>query len=120
MAKLLHKAEQQGILDVYLVRVTHHEWLQIPQDRLGYPKCSRETDSEVTDSKTSIKDWRRLDGSKLAWKQELLRKQRVDCILQVACWSPRDVPSVASACTVHAWNCQDCPPVQLSIVAITP
>ena len=83
MAKLLHQAEQQGILDVYLVRVTHHEWLQVPQNWLGYPKCTRENDAEVIDSNTSIYGWRRLDGSKLDQKRELLKTQRVDCILQV-------------------------------------
>lgn len=83
MAELLHTAEQQGVLEVYLVRVTHHEWLRVPQNRLGYPKCTRENDAKVIDSKTSIYGWRRLDGSKLDRKRELLKKQRVDCILQV-------------------------------------
>ena len=102
MAKLLHKAEQQGMLDVFLVRVTHHEWLQVPQDRLGYLKHSRENDSEVTDSKTSVRGWRRLDGSKLDRKQELLRKQRVDCVLQVLFGYLSDEQSVVPTCTIQA------------------
>lgn len=101
MAKLLHKAEQQGVLDVYLVRVKHHEWLQVPQDRLGYLKCSRENDSKVVDSKTSIYGWRHLDGSKLDWKQELLRKQKVDCILQVLLRYLRDGLSVVPRSTIQ-------------------
>ena len=31
IARLLFEAEQQGVLDVYLAKLTHQEWLEVPQ-----------------------------------------------------------------------------------------
>ena len=88
MANLLHKAEQQGILDVYLVKVTHHEVFEYSYNEYTCDRDRRESDCELQDSETYIHDWRRLDGSEPEWEKECLHIVRdggegTDCILQV-------------------------------------
>ena len=94
MASLLQEAEQQGILDVYLAKLTHHEWLSVPQKRIGYIKNNRERDSELLRRETTVHHWRRLDDSKPGFKEEVLDDQEHDCILQVSL----DAPSIQ-----HEW-----------------
>ena len=69
MASLLQEAEQQGILDVYLAKHTHHEWLSVPQNRIGYIKNTRERDSELLKRETTVYHWRRLDTASPASKR---------------------------------------------------
>ena len=84
MACLLKKAEQQGLIDVFSVKVFHHEWLSFPQNRPGYPKYDRESDTTVDCSETKVNDWMRLDGSKPGYVEETLNTDKGDCILQVS------------------------------------
>ena len=81
MAKLLQEAEEQGILDVYLAKITRRQWLSVPPDRIGYPRHNRNDDAEA-DSETTVQRWTRLDGSKASMKAETLQ-DKPDCILQV-------------------------------------
>lgn len=86
MAKLLHKAEQQGILDVLLVRVTLHEECEVVKSRPGHP-LNRQQNTEVKLSDWAIHDWRSLDGSQPGWVGGDLHRSMndgQDYILQVA------------------------------------
>ena len=85
MARLLQEAQQQGLLDVYLVMVTNHEWLSVPQNRIGYCKYDRALDAEVESSENTCDHWRGLDGSKPEWEpqDETLKLGNQDLILQV-------------------------------------
>ena len=89
MASLLREAAQQGILDVHLVMLTHHQWLTVPQDRVGYGRFDRDEDAKVQDSETTVEQWTRLDGSQPEWEKEKLDKKS-DRILQVRShvWGP--------------------------------
>ncbi len=60
VASVLAEAEQLGLIDVSLVMVTRHEWLQVNQ-RFG---CS------VEEQETTANHWMRLDGSKQVLTQE--------------------------------------------------
>lgn len=85
MANLLHKAEQAGVLDVFLVKVTHQEFLEVMNGRYGIPKDGLHV--EVKNDETFVHDWTRLDDSKPGWEQEQLHWTHCggsDCILQVA------------------------------------
>ena len=82
MASLLAEAEQQGLIDVFLVMVTCHEWLDVPEVQKDYSKANQVSGVEVY-QKTIVDNWRRLDGSSLEWKRELLDTDKGDCILQV-------------------------------------
>ena len=64
MADFLLDAEAQGLIDVFLVTVTHHQWLSVPRNRIGYPKSDKERDSKVNNSETTVNHWRHFDGSK--------------------------------------------------------
>ena len=83
MAKLLQQAQQQGILDVYLVKITHHDRLEVPKNRPGCPS-NRDEESEVKQREISIHGWRRLDGSQPGWGEQTLQHEEEDFILQVA------------------------------------
>ena len=83
MASLLVEAEQQGLIDVFLVMVTRQETLFVPEDQKGYSKADRVYSAEVYQQQTTVGNWRRLDGSNPQWKQELLDLEKGDCILQV-------------------------------------
>ncbi len=83
MASLLAEAEQQGLIDVFLVMVTRNEWLLVPEDRKDYSKADRVYGAEVYHQQTTVDHWRRLDGTIPEWKQELLDLEKSDCILQV-------------------------------------
>ena len=84
VANLLKEAQQQGLLDVYLVMVTHHEWLSVPPNRLGYPKVDRESDAEVERTNITCDHWRGLDGSKPDWEpqEQTLKLSDRNLILQ--------------------------------------
>ncbi len=83
MASLLAEAEQQGLIDVFLVMVTRHEALEVPADRKDCSMADRVDGAEVYQQQTTVDHWRRLDGTNPEWKQELLEFERGDCILQV-------------------------------------
>lgn len=82
MVSLLAEAEQQDLVDVFLVMVTHQG--QVPQHRRGHPKAGRLHDAELEDQETTVDHWRRLDGSEPGRKQESLDTEKGDCILQVS------------------------------------
>ena len=86
MAKLLHKAEQQGILDVLLVRVTLLQECSVGKSWPGQP-INRQENSEAKVSDWELDDWRRLDGSQPGWVEGDLHRVMdagQDFILQVA------------------------------------
>ena len=110
MATLLQEAQQQGILKVHLAMLTHRQSLTVPVDEVGYLKHDRERDAEVRSSKTTVGNWRRLDGSKPDLEEETLI-HRYDCILQASSLSgdctlsglPRVTPCQEVA------HCMGCP-----------
>jgi len=81
MASLLAQAEQQGLIDVFLVMVTR-QGLSVLQHQRGQSKADQFY-GELEDQKTTVDHWRRLDGSEPAWEQESLDSEKGDCILQV-------------------------------------
>ena len=86
MADLLLDAEAQGLIDVFLVTVTHHAWLSVPRNQIGYPKNDRERDSVVDDCETTVNHWKHFDGStRIGWKEEIVATDMGDHILQVTC-----------------------------------
>lgn len=84
IAKLLTEAEQQGILDAHLAKITHHEECEVPQNRIGYPKHDRAYDSELTCCDTTASHWRRLDGSQPEWKVRSVDFDDTDDLLQAS------------------------------------
>ena len=84
MASLLQEAQQQGVLDVHLVMVSHYEQCAIPQDQPGHRKKDRDLESELLDCQMTVGHWRQLDGSKPGWKRGTLDMQKLDGILQVS------------------------------------
>ena len=80
VVNLLEKAQQQGLIDVYLVMVTHHEWLSVPSNHID-----RDSD-EVEQSEITCEHWRRLDGSKPDWEPQkhTLELSHQDVIVQAS------------------------------------
>ena len=74
IAGLLWEAEQQDLIDVFLVRVTHHQWLVNALHNW-------DEEFEVADSETYVDDWRSLSGKKPGWTDEYTSHR--DTILQV-------------------------------------
>ena len=83
MADFLQQAEQQGLIDVFVVTLTRHEWLSVPQNRSGHPKSDKERDAVLDEVVTTVSHWRRLDGHRPGWKEETINTDMADCILQV-------------------------------------
>lgn len=77
IAGLLWKAEQQDLIDVFLVRVTHHQWLVNALHNW-------DEEFEVADSETYVDDWRSLSGKKPGWTDEYTSHR--DTILQGEDW----------------------------------
>ena len=82
MASLLAEAEQQGLIDVFLVMVTGQGTSALQRQK-GQSKADQFC-GEMESQTTYTDHWRRLDGSGLAWEQECLGLEKGDCILQVA------------------------------------
>ena len=82
MASLLAEAEQQGLIDVFLVMVTGQGTSALQRQK-GQSKADQFR-GEMESQTTYTNHWRRLDGSGLAWEQECLGLEKGDCILQVA------------------------------------
>lgn len=82
MASLLAEAQQQGLVDVFLVMVTRQGTSALQRQK-GQSKADQFC-GEMESQTTTIDHWRRLDGSELAWEQERLGLNVGDCILQVA------------------------------------
>ena len=85
---LLAEAEQQGLIDVFLVMVTRQGISNLQRQR-GQSKANQFY-GELESQTTYVDHWRGLDGSELAWEQESLGLEKGDCILQV--------PSLVSLC----------------------
>lgn len=70
MASVLQEAEQQGILDVYLAKITHHSQHEVVH-RMAWQRGRADTETaHELFSETSVSDWRKLDGSKPGWEQQ--------------------------------------------------
>lgn len=54
MASLLAEAEQQGLIDVFLVMVTRHKALEVPADRKDCSKADRVDGAEVYLQQTTV------------------------------------------------------------------
>ena len=72
MGQVLQVAEQQQILDVYLVMVTHED----------YCSCHY-GEAEVEDSESRVTRWRTLDGVDPGWPLDEMDVFGKDSILQV-------------------------------------
>jgi hypothetical protein len=81
MASLLAEAEQQGLIDVFLVMVTSTGF-SAPHRQLGRSKADGFCGISEH-QKTTVAHWRRLDGSETALEEETLDLENGDCILQV-------------------------------------
>ena len=84
MARLLQEAEQQGLVDVFLVIVTHHAWFCAPHHCCRNCKQHSISEATVTKRETTVDKWTRLDDDDVDWKQETLDTDKGDCILQVS------------------------------------
>ncbi|DBB06172.1 TPA: hypothetical protein ACH3X3_009724 [Trebouxia sp. C0006] len=84
MASLLAEAEQQGLIDVFLVMVTSTGF-SAPHRQLGRSKADGFYGISEH-QKTTVAHWRRLDGSETALEEETLDLESGDCILQGANW----------------------------------
>lgn len=81
MGQVLQAAEQQQILDVYLVIVTHKElW------------ASHYGEAERQESESQVTSWRTLDGGDPGWPPDDMAVYGNDSVLQVkvastGCWN---------------------------------
>ena len=111
MATFLQQAEQQGLVDVFVVTLTRQEWLSMPRNRIGYSKSDKERDAVLNEAETTIENWRRLDGKKPGWAEEEIDTDKGDCILQVnvILWT------IQQPCVYVSHNCKkgdfDCQPI---------
>lgn len=63
MASLLAEAQQQGLIDVFLVMVTLEESFNVPDRQRGLSEADRLDDAEFEDQDYTVDHWRHLDGS---------------------------------------------------------
>lgn len=76
MASLLAEAEQQHLIDVFLVMVTQ----VVPRDR-QIEQCPKA--NLLYGGRTTVSHWRLLDGTDPKWRHESINLEEGDCILQV-------------------------------------
>ncbi|DBA68337.1 TPA: hypothetical protein ACH3X2_013648 [Trebouxia sp. C0005] len=79
MASLLAEAEQQHLIDVFLVMVTQ----VVPRDR-QIEQCPKA--NLLYGGRTTVSHWRLLDGTDPKWRHESINLEEGDCILQGADW----------------------------------
>lgn len=72
MGQVLQAAEQEEILDVYLVIVTHEEYCTC--------HCG---EAEVEDFESRVSSWHTLDGVQLGWPPDRMDVYGNDIVLQV-------------------------------------